>query len=80
MLANGFSSGGDGSGMNTAFLVIVVVIATGVVLYRLVAPVVRWVLSTLEAIAEFSLKAGLYMMGAGAVALVLAFGYVMFGT
>lgn len=79
MLANGFSSGGGG-GTDTAFLVIVVVIATGVVLYRLVAPVVRWVLGTLEAIAEFSLKAGLYMMGAGAAALVLAFGYVMFST
>jgi hypothetical protein len=79
MPATEFTTGGGGGGAtDTVLIVIVVLIAVGLVLYRLVAPVVKFVLGTLEAVAEFSLKAGLYLTGAGVLALVLAFGYVMF--
>ena len=72
--------GGDGGATNVALIVIVVLLLAGFVLYRLIAPVIRFFLGALEKVAELSFKAGLYLIYAGVVALVLAFGYVMFET
>jgi hypothetical protein len=77
MLATEYASGGGSGGENTAFLVIVVLLLVGIVLYKLIAPLFKFALGVLETVADLSFKAGLYLIGAGAVALVLAFGYLM---
>lgn len=80
MLATQYTTGGGGGGSDTALLVIVVLLLAGYLLYRLVRPVIKLVLESVEKAAALSFKAGRYLVYAGVATVVLAVGYVMLAT